>query len=218
MLRKKSVWWGEQMWESSGARGSQTEPWGDTDTRASLSQCDYVVPVPWRCSTLVRPHCQTEFHQQQLICNDSFALWRGMLVKDDTDQEPGAVARRVENNPAWLNDAFLLEASFVWVRDVMFDAVYQEGNAYCAKGSQLDRTSWQRRTQSAHDTHCGWQSTIKCWGRDLWLLHGRLMQTPCTWRRPVGRRPPRRFIPSVFLFPVLVPRTFWQQPNWHTQD
>ncbi len=151
------------------------------------------------------------------ISNGSFVMtalpfWRGMLVRHDTDQKPGAVARQKENIAGWLDDASLLEAWFVWARHVIFDAVYQEGNTHCAKGSQLDRTSRLRRTQTAHDTLCGWQSTIKCRGRGLWLLRDRLMQTPCRRRRPVGWRPPRRFVPSVVLFLNLMPRTFWQQP------
>lgn len=52
--------------------GRQTEPLGAAETWALLSHCDYVVLVS--CHTLVRPHCLTKIHQQQLICNDSFAL------------------------------------------------------------------------------------------------------------------------------------------------
>ena len=202
-----------------GAWGCQTEPWGDAETRASL--CSVIMLSPFHDGAT---HWSNRIVRLRFISNGSFVMtalpfWRGMLVRHDTDQEPGAVARRIENNPGWLNDASLLEACFAWARDVMFDAVYQEGNSLCVKGSQLDRTWWLRWTQIAHDTLCGWQSTIKCWGGDLWwLLWARLMQTPCTRQRPVGQRPPRRIVPSVFLFPVLVPRTCWQRPGWHTHN
>lgn len=87
----------------------------------------------------------------------------------------------------------------------MFDVVYQEGNARCVKGSHLDGPTWLRRTQSAH---CGWQSTVSLWGSDLWWLRDRLMQAPCTGWCPVGRWHRRPIVPSAFLFPVPVPRTF----------
>lgn len=104
--------------------GRQTEPLGAAETWALLSHCDYVVLVS--CHTLVRPHCLTKIHQQQLICNDSFAL----LVRFDTGQEPGAPARRVkktkQKNPkpclTWLS---------VWVMRLCWKPISCEREMSC---------------------------------------------------------------------------------------
>lgn len=95
---------------------------------------------------------------------------------------------RKQTLPLADSDASPLEARFMWVSVVMFDVVYMEGNAHCVKGSQWGGPSWQRRTQTAHDTLGGWQSTIRFREIGLRSLRGGLMQTTYTRRRhPVGQ-------------------------------
>lgn len=135
-------------------------------------------PELCRCVILFSPFHYGATHWSNCIVRLSFIskssfvmtalpFWRGLLVRHDTDQKPGAVARPIENKTGWLNDASLLEACFVWGMSFFMRFIKKE-NTHRVKRSQLDRPSWLRQTQTAHVTHCGWQSTIKCWGRDLW--------------------------------------------------
>lgn len=113
----------EDRWEEGVVRG---------DVR--LNPEETKTPELRRCVILFSPflygatHWSNRIVRLSFISKSSFVMtalpfWRGLLVRHDTDQKPGAVARQIENKPGWLNDASLLEACFVWVKDVIFDAV-----------------------------------------------------------------------------------------------
>lgn len=166
----------------------------------------------------------TTLSDQDTSSNSLFVMtalpfWWRTLVKYETDQKPGAAARRVENNAplTWHAGALAVwQMRLCWVRakHVMFDVVYQEGNVHCLKGRQLDRPSWL--VMSREHTVCVAEVQLKA---------GVELDDCCATASSrhlargggsVSRWHPRRTVPSVFLFTVHAGRTFWQQQGWDT--
>lgn len=154
-------------------------------------------------------HWSDHIVRLSFISNISFVmtallLWRGMLVWHDTERLPDILT----NNPGWLNDASPLQACFAWAKDVIFDVLKQEGNTHCVKATKTGHRGYDEPTLlTIHTVGGRWQLSSGAEIHDFCVT---------TWCKTPFTSLPRQMVPSVFLFPILVPRTCWQQADWHT--
>lgn len=163
------------------------------------------------------------FTSSSLLVMTALPFWRGLLVRRDTDREPRAGETTARPRPwgGW-------KPVSCWVMPVMFDVVYQEGNALCVKRKPLRRAepTWVPQTQSVH-TRCivagGRRAQLRSGGSDLWSLHdltdaGTLHDdedeevVAAAWRPEAPRANRAICLP----LPCSCAKDIWQRPDWHT--